>query len=119
MGLFGNTVNIILFLTKLKDSVCSRYLLAFEFSNQINLLIFYIPLIVKFSYGKNGTESSAAWCRLWNFVGHIASVVPTVILPCTSIDRFLCSSRQAGLRQWSSLTVANRTIVCTLSVSRT
>ena len=117
MGLFGNTVNIILFLTKLKDSVCSRYLLAIEVSNQINLLIFYIPLVVKFSYGKNGTESSVAWCRLWNFVGHITSAFPTIILPCSSIDRFLCSSRQAGLRQWSSLKVANRTIACVLIIS--
>jgi hypothetical protein len=116
-GLFGNTVNIIIFLTKLKESVCSRYLVAFEIANQIDILVYYIPYIVQLAYGLNGTESNAPWCRLWNFIGHVTSIFPNMMLCFASIDRFLFTSRKVSLRQWSSSKVANRVIVCNLVFS--
>jgi len=56
-GLLGNTINIIIFSTKLKDSVCSLYLIVSNVANNILLVIYLLPNIIQSIYGKNGTES--------------------------------------------------------------
>jgi len=64
-GLLGNTINIIIFSTKLKDSVCSLYLIVSNVANNILLVIYLLPNIIQSIYGKNGTESWwLPWCRL-------------------------------------------------------
>ena len=116
-GLFGNTLNIIVFLTKLKENVCSFYLLIGEITDTVTLLIYLLPAIVGIVYGKNGTESNLAWCKLTNWVSDITNLMSTLMLCLASVDRYLCSSRQIQLRQWSSMKVAKISIVVTVICS--
>ncbi|CAF1686508.1 unnamed protein product, partial [Adineta ricciae] len=116
-GSVGNTLNIFIFATKLKESVCSRYLLVGDVSNNICLLITILPAIIGVIYGKKGTESSVAWCKIDNYLIDVCYLTSTWTLCLASVDRYLCSSRQASHRKWSSVKVANWSIFVIIIVS--
>lgn len=116
-GCVGNTFNIFIFATKLKESVCSRYLLVGDVSNNICLLITILPNIIGVIYGKKGTESSLIWCKIYNYLLDVCYLTSTWTLCLASVDRYLCSSRQASRRKWSSMKVANWSIAVTIVVS--
>ena len=110
-GVAGNTINTIMFSTKLKASVCSAYLIAYDVSNIVGILIYNVPTIIQLAYGKNGSESSVIWCRAMNCVGNICLIYGPLTLCLASIDRYLCTSRQASRREWSSMKVARISLI--------
>ncbi|UJR18482.1 hypothetical protein I4U23_005388 [Adineta vaga] len=116
-GWFGNTFNIFMFATKLKDSVCSRYLLVGDISNNVCLLITILPFIIGLTYGKKGTESSLAWCKIDNYLIDVCYLISAWTLCLASVDRYLCSSRQTSRRKWSAMKVANWSIVVIIVLS--
>lgn len=117
LGLFGNTLSIIMFLTKLKENVCSFYLLAAEISDTLTLLIYVLPSIVGIIYTKNGTESNQVWCKLINWTSDTTNLVSVLTICLAAADRYLCSSRRAQLRKWSSMKIAKIAIGTTLLFS--
>ena len=100
-----------MFSTKLKASVCSAYLIAYDVSNIVGILIYNVPTIIQLAYGKNGSESSVIWCRAMNCVGNICLIYGPLTLCLASIDRYLCTSRQASRRKWSSMKVARISLI--------
>ena len=117
LGLFGNTLNTIIFATKLKNSVCTLYLLVSDVSNIATLLIYILPWIVQVSYGKNGTESSLVWCKLINYTADVCILISTFMLCCASVDRYFCTSNQARYRQWSSMKVGKISVLTIIFLS--
>lgn len=111
LGLFGNTFNIIMFATKLQNSVCALYLLVSDVSYIVNLLIYILPSIVQLSYGKNGTESFLVWCKLTNYTGDVCILISTFMLCCASVDRYFSTSNQVRYRRWSSMKVGKISVV--------
>jgi hypothetical protein len=116
-GLFGNTLNIIVFSAKLKDSVCPFYLLAVDVFNIAAILMYDLTDVTQLIYGKNGSESSVAWCRVINYVGDVSIVFISFALCLASVDRYVSSCRQASRRLWSSVKVAKVSLVSALLVS--
>ena len=117
LGLFGNTLNTIIFATKLKNSVCTLYLLVSDVSNIATLLFYILPSIIKVSYGKNGTESSLVWCKLINYIADVCILISTFMLCCASVDRYFCTSNQARYRQWSSMKVGKISVLTIIFLS--
>lgn len=78
LGLFGNTLNIIMFATKLKNSVCTLYLLISDVCNMASILAYILPSIVQLTYGKNGTESSLLWSKLTNYIRDACILISTL-----------------------------------------
>ena len=116
-GCIGNTLNIFIFATRLKESVCSRYLLVGDVSNTVCLFITILPNIIGVIYGKKGTESSLVWCKIYNYLLDLCYLTSTWTLCLASVDRYLCSSRRASHRKWSAFKVANWSIVVAIAVS--
>ncbi|CAF0772747.1 unnamed protein product [Adineta steineri] len=56
--------------------------------------------------GKNGTETYTWWCRLVHYFGNAGYTLLVVALCLASIDRYHATSRNARLRQRSSMKVA-------------
>ena len=116
-GLFGNTLNMVMFMTKLKDSVCTLYLFVSEICNNTVLILYILPSIVQLTYGSNGTESWLPWCKLTNYVADGCILISNLMLCLASVDRYLCSSRLPSRRQWSSVKVAKVAIAGTILLS--
>ena len=116
-GLFGNILNIIVFSKKIKDSVCSFYLLVVDVSNTIGILIYNLTIVIQLTYGRNGSESSVSWCRAINYLTDTYTLFTPFALCLASIDRYFCSCRQPNRRQWSSMKVAKISLVSILLIS--
>jgi hypothetical protein len=117
LGIFGNTLNIIMFSTKLKNSVCTFYLLVSDICNMASILAYILPSIVQLTYGKNGTESSVLWCKLTNYICDTCILISTYTFCLASVDRYFCTSSQPNRRQWSSMKIAKVSIVGTSLLS--
>ncbi|CAF1180419.1 unnamed protein product [Adineta steineri] len=100
-----------MFLTKLKNNVCSFYLLTAEITDTLTLLIYVLPATVGLIYRKNGTQTNLVWCKLINWASDTTNLISTLMLCLASIDRYLCSSRRIQLRKWSSMKVAKISVV--------
>ncbi|CAF3936281.1 unnamed protein product, partial [Adineta steineri] len=70
-----------------------------------------LPSVVGFFNGKNGTETYVWWCKIMNYSADVGYTLSVLALCLASIDRYHATSRNARLRQRSSMKVA------TISVS--
>ncbi|CAF1119295.1 unnamed protein product [Adineta steineri] len=103
-GIIGNFLNILVFLTlgNYKTNASSFYMLAksiFDLSALIFGLIGHI-LIQGF---RSSAMTSETWCRIRIPLLYISSLSSYTCLCLQSIDSFLCSSRNAVLRQQSTV----------------
>lgn len=116
-GLLGNTLSIVLFLTKLKESVSSVYLVAFYSNNTFALFIYILPNIIDLIYGTDGTGYILPWCILQRYFTHVCMVLSPLALCLASVDRYFCSSREVSRRQWSSMKIARIAVSVTVLAS--
>jgi hypothetical protein len=118
LGLFGNSVNIIMFsMTKLKKSPCSLYLLVTDLCNTLTLLVGLLPIIIPFFDGYDNTEQNLIWCRIHSFLYVVLQVISIGTLCEAAVDRFNLTSRSVRRRAWSSMKIAKISIAITIVVS--
>jgi hypothetical protein len=113
-GLLGNTINTVVFSTKLNNSPCSLYLLVLEICNSFKLIISLVPIIVFKLHGSNGTEKSIVWCRVQSYLGYTFTFISVVLLCLAAVDRYCSTCRSANRRKWSSMRVAKIAIPISL-----
>ncbi|CAF1656049.1 unnamed protein product, partial [Didymodactylos carnosus] len=115
-GNLGNVLNIIVMLRKtFNASPCSRYLLASSVSN----LFFVNPVLILYIIGIiNGgaplLQNNFVWCKFTALYLHTSSLTPLVCLALGTFDRYCSTSPSASIRLFSSIKIANRTIVITV-----
>ena len=116
-GLIGNSMNILMFRTKLKANPCSFYLLTGEIANSLVLLINLVPIIINELYGSNGSGSVLLLCKLWTYMPTVFTTMSISMLCYASVDRYCSTSRNVHRRRWSSYKVAWISILIAVIVS--
>ena len=110
-GTFGNIMNIIIFTRRdLRDNPCSLYFLAASINNWyfIDISLFTRYLASVWNWDPSATID--VLCRLRTWFTYSTLTLSLWLTALASIDRFLSSSRNARLRQMSSLPVARKII---------
>ena len=114
-GTFGNLSNIIVFTRgSLRSNPCSMY---FLFTSIINLFEIYVVILLDYlsvSWNWNPADTSTIWCIISEYLRYplLSLVVWFIVL--SSCDRFLMSSRDAGTRKLSNLSLARKLIGFTI-----
>ncbi|CAF1040511.1 unnamed protein product [Adineta steineri] len=76
-----------------------------------------LPYVVDSFNGKNGTETYLWWCKLVNYSGDAGYTLLLLALCLGSIDRYHATSRNARLRQRSSMKVATISVTIITLIS--
>ncbi|CAF1172945.1 unnamed protein product [Adineta steineri] len=76
-----------------------------------------LPYVVDSFNGKNGTETYLWWCKLVNYSGDAGYTLLVLALCLGSIDRYHATSRNARLRQRSSMKVATISVTIITLIS--
>lgn len=113
-GLIGNFLNIYIFLSvrSYRRSPSAFYLLISVISNLVHLSCAMTTRILSISFNIDSTQTSIIWCKTRQF---LIGTYPPLALTCQSlaaIDQFLITSRNVRVRQWSSMKIAHRMVVC-------
>jgi uncharacterized membrane protein len=116
-GLIGNSINILMFRTKLKANPCSIYLLTGDIANTLILLSNLVPIIVDLLNGTNGSTIFPVLCKLWTYAPAVFTTISILMLCLASVDRYCSTSRDVRRRQWSAVRVARISILIAVTVS--
>jgi len=116
-GLIGNSINILMFRTKLKANPCSIYLLTGDIANSLILLTNLVPSIIDELNGSNGSQTVPVLCKLWSYTPTVFTTISILMLCLASVDRYCSTSRDAHRRKLSSVKVARNSILIAVIVS--
>jgi hypothetical protein len=108
LGLFGNTLNILVFRqSKLRSNPCSFYLMSAAYANLIWIIAG--PCIRMIStFGLDLSERIAILCKIRHFIIYSLQSLSIMYVALGTIDRFLISSMKVKYRRLSSLQNAHR-----------
>lgn len=111
-GTFGNIFNIILFTRRtLRSNPCGLYFLGSSINNFIYVYtIILVGYLEQSSYYSLQT-SNVVLCKIRSIVLYMPFCLVLWFPVLASIDRFLSSSRNVRLRQWSTVPIARKIII--------
>lgn len=116
-GVIGNSINIIIFRTKLKGNTCPLYLFYAELCNTILLLILLLPNAITRIRGESIFKSNMIWCKAGRYLFQICTTTSILMLCLAAIDRFHSTCRSASRRQWSSMKNTKISIIISIAIS--
>ena len=113
IGLFGNLINIIIFLrTQLRSNVCSQYFIALSLSQIILFnslpLTRIITTLVNYDLG----QTIASLCKIRSYLFIFSLALTRQFLCLISIDRWIVTTRNTHIRSWSSIRIVRWLIIC-------
>jgi hypothetical protein len=90
IGLFGNTLNLIVFMTlkTFRQTLCALYLTAASAINIVQLLCGLLPRILISGYGIDLTKTSVFLCKIRVFIGFIATLIWLTFICLGVADQF-------------------------------
>jgi len=88
-----------------------------DIANSFILLTNLLPVIINFLYHRDLAKSTPVSCKLFTYLPTVFTTMSILMLCLASIDRYCSTSRDAHRRQWSSLKVAEISILITLILS--
>ncbi|CAF0973906.1 unnamed protein product [Adineta steineri] len=112
LGIIGNILNIIVFLHKAsyKHNASSFYMLVKSFFDLNVLIISLAGDIIIDGFHANALTSEN-WCKFRVPLAYINSLCSSSCLCLQAIDSYMCSSRNATIRQYSTIKKARYLIV--------
>ncbi|CAF1157669.1 unnamed protein product [Adineta ricciae] len=112
LGVIGHILNVYVFTRRsLWSNACTRYFFAATISG-ILVVIANAPLrLLQIGFSIDPFGYSIVTCKFLSYLLLGVRPLSSWFIAFASIDRFLCSSRSATLRSWSSVRVATRTII--------
>jgi hypothetical protein len=116
-GTFGNVWNIIIFTRPaLRTNPCSMYFLV---GSIYNIVFMYVGIFTRYfaeAWNLDISLTNVVICKLRNFLIYSSFAIVSWLIALTSIDRFLSSSKSVRLRQLSSLPIARKNIIFTITI---
>ncbi|CAF0948442.1 unnamed protein product [Adineta steineri] len=112
IGSIGCIFNLIIFLKKnLRKNPCSVYFIAYNVINLYQICISLLQAILIYGYSISVATWSNSYCRFVYFSGYVFDILSSFYLIMASIDRMLCTSRNARIRRHSNHRVAYTCII--------
>ena len=112
IGIFGNGMNILVFLSKRTylTTACTFYFLIASIINVIYTSIGLIPRIMSLGYGIDPTRTSEIWCKIRQFLIITTNSITLTCSCLATIDQFLATSQNASLRRCSNIKWTHRIV---------
>lgn len=112
-GIFGNGMNIIVFLTMqtYRTTPCTFYFLIGSIDNFLYISIILTTRILAIGYNLDFTRYSLLWCKIRFFLIYSLSSITLTCSSLSTIDQYLITSRNINLRRYSSIKWAHRIIL--------
>ncbi|CAM4944946.1 unnamed protein product [Rotaria socialis] len=92
-GLIDNSINALMFSTKLKANPCSFYLLAGDITNSFTLLTNLVPIIFDVSHNRYFSRSKLILCKISTYFQTVFTTVSILMLCLASADHYCSTSR--------------------------
>lgn len=106
IGILGNLFNVIIFLRRnLRINACSQYFIGMSIAQIILLNTLAISKIVSSLIGYDIAQTVSSLCKIRVYLYVCSLGIARQFLCLISIDRWVVSTRNARIRQWSSLRV--------------
>lgn len=112
LGVFSNTINIVVFLQKnLRSNACSWYFMTVSMGHLIFLFFGCLPRIITAWTNFDLTRTSIIFCKVRAYFLACGLLISRHFLCMICIDRWMVTSRSAWLRRQSSLKKARWMII--------
>jgi hypothetical protein len=111
IGVFGNTLNCIVFLQKrLRSNPCSLFFAAASMANMI-VMIYYITPTIQSAYNTPLENSNLIYCKLRLYVRNALLVISRSYLSLACVACYCQSSRNVRIRELSRSKIVIRAII--------
>ena len=114
-GLIGNSLNILMFLSKtlFPPSPCQLYLLTASISSLI-AIVFPLSLRILIGLQYDLTKTNLFLCKSRQYLGHVSILTSLTCVSWATIDRYLISCREVRFRQISKMSTARLLCISTV-----
>ncbi len=111
-GIFGNGMNIFIFssIHTYRKTPSSFYFLMASIINTLYILISLPFRIVSVGYGNDSPSISIIWCKMYQFLIGVLSLISFTCCCLATIDQFFVTSRNARLRRCSNIKWSHRIV---------
>ncbi|CAF4350654.1 unnamed protein product [Rotaria socialis] len=92
-GLIDNSINALMFSTKLKANPCLFYLLAGDITNSFTLLTNLVSIIFDVSHNRYFSRSKLILCKISTYLQTVFTTVSILMLCLASADHYCSTSR--------------------------
>ncbi|UJR20373.1 hypothetical protein I4U23_023505 [Adineta vaga] len=117
IGIFGNTMNILIFTRKtLRRNSCTQYFLAGSINNLLVVCFLFIISLISDGYGVTISSYSSIICKLNCYLSYLIYNISPYLLVLASFDRFCCSSSSVVLRSLTQVHIARKIIITMLGI---
>ena len=113
IGLIGNTLNVLVFLSlkTFRENSCEFYLTVMSIANIGQLLSGVLTRIMVSGFSIDAASSSAFYCKFSWYCGILCALISLTCMCLATIDQFLVTCSNVRWQQWSNIKVAHRVTV--------
>ena len=118
MGLIGNTLNIMIFtsLKLFRGNQSVFYIVVACVADCATLLLECLARIQFHAYGYDLGDNSIFWCKARGMLYQMSTMISLTTICFSSIDQYLSTNHRYGVRQMSTLKLAQRLTVINIGV---
>jgi len=113
LGMIGNTLNIVVFLSlkTFRQNSCAFYLIIMSVANIGAQLLTLLPRLLTLIFGIDGTELSLFYCKCRIYVSTMCTTISLTCFCLATIDQYCATCSRARFQQWSNIKLAKRTVI--------